>query len=54
MTTAVTLAMWQDFCALAGMELATIDHDTTLRRFESELRWNAVYYRVAQGLQSGC
>jgi len=53
LTTAVTLAMWQDFCALAGMELATIDHDTTLRRFESELRWNAVYYRVAQGLQSG-
>ena len=50
MTTAVPLEAWHDFAAIAGVELAVIDEQTTARRFEDELRWSAVYYRVYQGL----
>lgn len=50
MTTAVPLETWHDFAAIAGVELAVIDEQTTARRFEDELRWSAVYYRVSQGL----
>ncbi|GAA2182523.1 L-arabinose isomerase [Brooklawnia cerclae] len=50
LTSAVPLDAWRDFAKIAGVELAVIDNDTTVRRFEEELRWNAVYYRVAQGL----
>ncbi len=50
LTTAVSLETWHDFSAIAGVELALIDHDTTLRRFEHELHWNAVYHRTAQAL----
>jgi L-arabinose isomerase len=50
MTTAVPLEAWHDFAAIAGVELAVIDEQTTARRFEDELRWSAVYYRVSQGL----
>ena len=50
MTTAVPLEAWHDFAAIAGVELAVIDEQTTARRFKDELRWSAVYYRVSQGL----
>ena len=49
MTTAVGLDAWRDFATNAGVELAVIDEDTTQTKFESELKWSAVYYRVAQG-----
>jgi L-arabinose isomerase len=50
MDTAAPLEAWQDFARIAGIELALIDGSTTLPRFEDALRWNAAYYRLAQGL----
>jgi L-arabinose isomerase len=41
--------LW-DFANMARTELVLIDRDTTIRRFEQELRWNQAYYRLAQGL----
>ena len=49
LTTAVGLNAWRDFANIAQVELAVIDEDTTVTQFEDQLRWNAVYYRVAQG-----
>jgi L-arabinose isomerase len=40
---AVTTEMIEDFAEMAGVELVVIDADTTLRRFQQELRWNEVY-----------
>ena len=50
MTTAVTVDVFRDFAEMAGTELLVIDEDTTLRGFQKEVRWNAAYYRLAQGL----
>ena len=41
---------WEDFADIAEVELAVIDSDTTVRGFAQQLRWNAAYYRLAQGL----
>ncbi|MDU0348753.1 L-arabinose isomerase [Actinomyces sp. MRS3W] len=49
MTTATTLAMWQDLAEIAQMELAVIDEHTNTRRFGHELRAAQVYYRLNQG-----
>jgi L-arabinose isomerase len=35
---------------MAGIEALVIDADTTSRRFQQELRWNAAYRRLAEGL----
>jgi L-arabinose isomerase len=40
----------EDFAEIAGLELVTIDADTTAHRFRDELRWNQVYYHLAGGL----
>ncbi|MGW9113142.1 L-arabinose isomerase [Microbacterium sp. NPDC055683] len=50
MSTQVGVEVFRDFAKISGIELVTIDDATTLDGFERELRWNAVYYRVAQGL----
>ena len=50
MTTAVGVDVFRDFAEMAGTELLVIDEHTTLREFEREVRWNAAYYRLAQGL----
>ena len=50
MTTAVGVDVFRDFAEMAGTELLVIDEQTTLRDFEREVRWNAAYYRLAQGL----
>jgi L-arabinose isomerase len=47
---AVTAAHLQDFADMADMELLLIDQDTDLAEFKKEIRWNDVYYLVAQGL----
>ena len=39
-----------DLAEQLGVELVTIGADTTVRRFEQELRWNAAYHRLARGL----
>ena len=50
MTTAVGVEVFRDFADIAGTELLVIDEATTVRDFQRELRWNAAYYRLAQGL----
>ena len=40
----------QDFAEMTGVEMLLIDADTTPRTFQRELRWNAAYHRLAQGL----
>jgi L-arabinose isomerase len=50
MTTAVGVDVFRDFAEMAGTELLVIDESTTLREFQREVRWNAAYYRLAQGL----
>lgn len=50
MSTQVGVAEWEAFASIAGMELVVIDKDTTTRSFADRLRWNQVYYRLAEGL----
>lgn len=50
MTTAVDAQVWEAFAAIARMELVVIDEQTTTRQFADQLRWNQVYYRLAEGL----
>lgn len=49
MTSAVDLETWEALATIAGIELAVIDEDTTVRSFAQELRTNQVYHRLAQG-----
>ena len=42
----------EDLADIAGVELAIIDRDTTLRGFKQQLRNNEIYYHLAPGL--GC
>ena len=49
------LALLALFCVgvnteIAGAELLVIDNTATLRDFQKEVRWNAAYYRLAQGI----
>ena len=50
MTTQVGLEAFRDFAKISGVELLVIDEATTLPAFEQEIRANAAYYRLAQGL----
>jgi L-arabinose isomerase len=50
MSTAVGLDVFRDFAEMSRTELLIIDESTTLREFQKEVRWNAAYYRLAQGL----
>ena len=50
MSTQIGVDVLRDFAAMSGVELLVIDHDTTLPAFEQQLRSNAAYYRLAQGL----
>ena len=50
MTTSTTRGMWEDVAAMAGMELAVIDQDTTTRGFQRELQLEAVWHRLTQGI----
>ncbi|HEV2797521.1 MAG TPA: L-arabinose isomerase [Nocardioides sp.] len=47
---AVGVEMLEDFAEMVGVEMVTIDADTTPRSFQRELRWNAAYHRLAEGL----
>jgi L-arabinose isomerase len=46
----VTTACLEDYAGMAGLECVVIDADTTIRDFKNELRWNQVYYHLAQGI----
>lgn len=50
MSTQVGLEVFRDFAALSGVELLVIDNDTTVPGFEAQIRSNAAYYRLSQGL----
>jgi L-arabinose isomerase len=50
MTTQVGVEVFRDFAKMSGVELLVIDENTTTEEFDRELRWNAAYYRLAQGL----
>ncbi|MGI6877476.1 L-arabinose isomerase [Microbacterium sp. gxy059] len=50
MSTAVGIEAFRDFAEMAGVELVTIDETTTVPAFQRELRWNAVYHRIADGI----
>jgi L-arabinose isomerase len=46
---AVTAQHLEDFAEMAGIEYLLIDDDTRLPAFKKELRWNEIYYHLAQG-----
>ena len=48
----VTAEMLEDFANIAGIELVVINADTKLAEFKKELRWNEVYYHLAQGIRA--
>ena len=50
LSTAVGVEAFEDFAEIAKTELLVIDENTTTRGFAQEVRWNAAYYRLAQGL----
>lgn len=50
MTTQVGIEVFRDFARMSGVELLVIDESTTIAGFENEVRWNAAYHRLAQGL----
>jgi L-arabinose isomerase len=50
LTTQVEYETLADFCTIAGVELVHIDDSTRIDQFVKELRWNQVYYRLAQPL----
>lgn len=50
MSTAVGVDVFRDFAEISGTELLVIDESTTLRDFQREVKWNAAYYRLAEGL----
>lgn len=47
---AVTLDQVEDFAEMAGVELVVIDKDTRLRDLKQQLRHNAAYYHLKQGV----
>ncbi|HXH79744.1 L-arabinose isomerase [Nocardioides sp.] len=47
---AIGVEVLEDFAEMTGTEMVTIDAETTPRTFKRELRWNAAYHRLAQGL----
>ncbi len=50
MTSQLGVEVFRDFAAMSGIELLVIDDDTTAEGFGREVRWNAAYYRLAQGI----
>lgn len=50
MSTQIDPEVWENFAALAHMELVVIDESTTRRDFASGVRWNQAYHRLAEGL----
>ncbi|KGM14038.1 L-arabinose isomerase [Cellulomonas bogoriensis] len=50
LTTQVGVDAFADLAEIAGTELLVIDETTTTRDFADRIRWNQVWYRLAQGL----
>ncbi len=47
---ALTREHWENFAEMAGIECVLIDAHTTIAGFMKELRWNDMYYHLANGL----
>ncbi|WP_143870294.1 L-arabinose isomerase [Catenovulum sediminis] len=47
---AITTDNIADYAEMAGVELVVIDDSTNIRQFKNELRQNAAYYALSQGL----
>jgi L-arabinose isomerase len=47
---AVTAEHMEDFAEMAGLEFLLIGKDTDLSEFKKDIRWNQVYYHLANGL----
>lgn len=47
---AIGVDVLADFAEMTRTEIVVIDADTTPRGFQRELRWNAAYHRLAEGL----
>ena len=50
LTSQLGVDAFADFAEMAGTELLVIDERTTARDFADRIRWNQVWYRLAQGL----
>ena len=50
LSSAVDLETLTDYASMTGVELLTIDENTTTDQFAKEIRWNAAYHRLAQAL----
>lgn len=50
LSTAAGLEVFEIFADIARTELLVIDEHTTRRGFADQVRWNAVYHRIAQAL----
>ncbi|WP_089104800.1 L-arabinose isomerase [Streptomyces hyaluromycini] len=50
LSSAVDIETLTDFAAMTGVELLTIDENTTTGQFAKEIRWNAAYHRLDQPL----
>ena len=48
---ALTNEYFEDYADIAGIELVTIDKDTTIKNFKFELRVNEVYFLLNKSLQ---
>lgn len=40
----------EDFADIAGIELLSIDKNTSIRSFLKEIKWNDIYYKLSNGL----
>jgi L-arabinose isomerase len=49
-TQGITLDIVSDFAEMADIELAVIGADTEIRSFKQDLRNNAVYFQMKQGI----
>lgn len=49
LSTAAGIEAFEVFATIARTELLVIDEHTTRRSFADQVRWNNVYYRIAQG-----
>jgi L-arabinose isomerase len=47
---AVTAEHIEDLAEIAGVEVAVIDAETTIRGFRQQLRNDEIYYHIAPGL----
>jgi L-arabinose isomerase len=48
---AVTAEYIEDFCDMAGIELVQINKNTCVANIKNELRWNEMYYMLANGVR---